>query len=161
MKNNYTIEGDKVIIDVKTKGKIIKVTMDLEDIHHLEGKTLGMVAKGYTGYRKDKKVHYIHRVIMNPDKGKVVDHINGNRQDNRKSNLRNVTHLENNRNHNNTYNKNEFGLPRNVTWCKERECYVVKLTANYKTYYCGSTKNLGEAIEMAKQAREKHWGGVC
>lgn len=157
MRNNYVIEGDKAIIDVKTKGKIIKVTMDLEDIHHLEGKTLGMVANGYTGYRHNKKAYYLHRVIMNTPSNKIVDHISGDRQDNRKANLRNVTHLENNRNMNNKRNSDNR-LPRNICWDKKGKCYVVKLTVNNKTIYCGRSKDLEEAKELAKQSREKHWG---
>ena len=40
----------------------------------------------------------LHRFIMEPPKGKVVDHINGDGRDNRKENLRICTHAENMRN---------------------------------------------------------------
>lgn len=41
-------------------------------------------------YQNGKKV-YLHRFIMKPKKGLVVDHINGDRLDCRRSNLRNCT----------------------------------------------------------------------
>lgn len=46
--------------------------------------------------RKGKKtVVFMHREIMRPPKGKIVDHISGNRCDNTRANLRNITMQEN------------------------------------------------------------------
>ena len=42
-----------------------------------------------------QKTVLMHRMIMQPPKGKVVDHINGNPMDNRRSNLRICTQGEN------------------------------------------------------------------
>lgn len=155
MKNNYRVEGNTAIVEVISKGEVYEVLMDKQDIHLLEGKTLGMIVKGYTGFRHNKKAHYLHRVIMTPEEGKIVDHISGNRYDNRRDNLRVVTYLENNRNINNTYSSD---LPRGLTFDKKRQCYVAKITVNDRTIYCGSSKDLSEATEIAKKAREKYWG---
>lgn len=44
------------------------------------------------------KIVMMHREIMNPEKGKVIDHINGNGLDNRKANMRECLSAENSRN---------------------------------------------------------------
>ncbi|PEM30198.1 HNH endonuclease [Bacillus wiedmannii] len=155
MRNSYRVEDNTVIVEVVSKGKIHEVLIDKDDAHLLEGKTLGMIAKGYTGFRHNKKAHYLHRVIMKPKEGMVVDHISGNRYDNRRCNLRVVTTLENNRNINNKLNHE---LPRNVSWSKQRECYIVRLSVNDKTVYCGSSKDLEKAKQIAKESRARLWG---
>jgi len=54
---------------------------------------------GYAMRIENGKKIFMHRQLMNPPKGKVVDHISGNRLDNTRANLHNVTPAENNRNH--------------------------------------------------------------
>ena len=50
---------------------------------------------GYAGRYEKGKLLYMHRQIMQPPKGLVVDHINGNGYDNTRINLRNVTRRQN------------------------------------------------------------------
>jgi len=49
----------------------------------------------YVRVGSGKNKRYIHRLIMNPPKGMVVDHLNGDQTDNRRSNLRICTRSEN------------------------------------------------------------------
>ena len=50
------------------------------------------------GSNKERKTISMHRLIMNTPPDLVVDHINHNGLDNRKENLRNVTHSQNQKN---------------------------------------------------------------
>lgn len=56
---------------------------------------------GYACWRHWKtrgKRLWMHRLIMNAPEDMIIDHINGNRSDNRKENLRLCTYSENSRN---------------------------------------------------------------
>ncbi len=57
-----------------------------------------------------KKCLQMHRAIMEPPPGMVVDHINGNRSDNRKKNLRICTRAQNMWNRN--ANRNKFKVEK-------------------------------------------------
>ena len=73
--------------------------VDDDDYEHLVKKKWRLSSKGYViGYHRidgKKTVVAIHRSIMNPPEDMVVDHINGNKLDNRKVNLRICTNQQN------------------------------------------------------------------
>lgn len=74
-----------------------------EEDRHLLDEYRWFINAGYvraTGKRVNGKqpTLRLHRLITNAPKGMVVDHINGNKLDNRKSNLRVVMQVENTRN---------------------------------------------------------------
>lgn len=53
---------------------------------------------GYAARREKRKTIYMHREIMQPPKGMIVDHIDGSRANNCRFNLRVCTHAQNRRN---------------------------------------------------------------
>lgn len=68
--------------------------VDYEDFEYLN-QFNWFLCGGYVGRNQNMKRVLMARELMNPLKGMVVDHINHNILDNRKSNLRVVTYAEN------------------------------------------------------------------
>jgi hypothetical protein len=93
-----------------------------------------------------KKVR-MHRLINNTPKGLITDHINGNRLDNRKTNLRTVDHKENAANGVGFTRKVYKDLPKYVTYDYATESYF----ATYKTRK--HFKNLDDAIKFTKEGK--------
>ena len=101
----------------------------------------------------------MHRVILGLAKGdgKEVDHINRNGLDNRRSNLRIVSHMVNCQNHSG-YSHNTSGYT-GVCWCKEIKKWRVYINANCKRINLGYFKNIKDATEARRQAEIKYWKG--
>ncbi len=74
-----------------------------------------------------------------------VDHINGNPEDNRWSNLRLATNAENLRNRGKQKN-NTSGF-KGVTWCKTKRRWIAQIKLMQKTKNLGSFKDAAEAHE--------------
>jgi hypothetical protein len=72
--------------------------VDAADYPQISRHRWRMVGWGYAGRHEKGKLIFMHREIMKPPEGKVVDHISGNRLDNTRANLHNCTPAENNRN---------------------------------------------------------------
>lgn len=90
----------------------------------------------------------MHREILNAPKGSDVDHTNGNRLDNRKSNIRVCTRSQNLANIKKS-NKTS-SLPRGVTRNsnkKSRKDFVVRIHKKRKLCFLGYYDNLIEAEE--------------
>jgi hypothetical protein len=88
------------------------------------------------------KYTYLHRLIVNAQKGDIVDHIDRNRQNNTRENLRIVTRATNN------YNrevKNKLG--RGIYFDKFGNRFRACISHENKTLKLGSFKTLIEAKE--------------
>ena len=91
----------------------------------------------------------MHRFINNTSKGFDTDHINRDKLDNRRSNLRTVTTIENQRN-TNTRKDNKSGY-KGVTWNKQRNKWHVSIRVDTKLIFLGLYSNLQEASLVRKQ----------
>lgn len=85
--------------------------------------------------KKKFKTEMIHRVIMNPTKDMMIDHINGDGLDNRKSNLRIVTHRQNLQNMTHANKSTKY---TGVHWVKRESHWAARITINGKRKYLGS-----------------------
>jgi hypothetical protein len=91
--------------------------------------------------RKGERSYFMHRVILPPPPGMVIDHINGNTLDNRKENLRICTTAQNCANrHLHRTNKTGF---RGVS--SQGRHYRATVRKNWKTVYRGVFKTPEEA----------------
>lgn len=85
-----SLQDRKILVDEEELIKILQVSSWWNIIKRKTD------CKVYT--YKDNKTIYLHRIIMNAQDHYVVDHINGNGLDNRKSNLRLCFQSENAKN---------------------------------------------------------------
>lgn len=98
--NEVRIEGDCAYLQLIRKDGTVRAEaiIDLADLERVQGLRwkYNESRKGEGGYVRssDGKV-YLHAYLMQPGEGLQVDHINLNRLDNRRSNLRVVTQAEN------------------------------------------------------------------
>lgn len=86
---------------------------------------------------------YLHRFIMNPGKGLHVDHINGDKLDCRRSNMRVCTQTENNRN--TSAQRNSTSKYRGVCWDNGRKMWLAQIKTGGKNKYLGHFENEKDA----------------
>lgn len=134
-------------------------------------RTGGHMAVGYraghiapNGYRRITLVgrrYMAHRLVWLFETGEWpeqwVDHISGDKDDNRVSNLRLATTAENNANSSILAKANKSGF-RGVCFRKDRNTYIAYIYVNGKIKLLGSFKDAVRAARAAADARKKQWG---
>jgi hypothetical protein len=110
-------------------------------------------AKRAVGPHGKQKQICMHNVIMNPPKGMFVDHMNGDRLDNTKENLRLCTNEENQRNR--KVPKNNTTGYKGVT--SFRGLWRVIIQRNFIGYY----KNKEEAVKVYNNEAKKRFGSFA
>ena len=103
------------------------------------------------------KIILLHRFLLDYDNKHRADHINHDGLDNRRNNLRIVDTYKNNMNRQCRNSNNNSGY-RNVFWNKWHQRWTVTLSNQYKRIYIGEYVELQDAVEAAKEAREKYYG---
>jgi len=102
----------------------------------------------YIGNRKNK-LKYIHRELCSGD---IIDHIDGNSLNNRKENLRAVSHSANL--HNTQLHKHNTSGTKGVQ--KFGNMWRAYITVSGKTHYLGVFAQKQEACAARKQAENKY-----
>lgn len=119
----------------------------------------GLYGPIVVGWNKSKRQNIaIHRAIMNPPKELCVDHINLNRLDNRRCNLRLATIAENNRNIW-RHRKNTTGY-KGVSFRKNsaRNPWEARISVDGKNVHIGNYPTKEQAALAYNEAAKKYYG---
>ena len=144
---NYDeLTGELSFVESKGKGK-------------RKDKRVGCIsANGYLTVWAENKLHQAHRLIwmhfygVEPING--IDHINGDKLDNRIKNLRDVDQKENTKNRRKSKN-NTSGFV-GVFLDKDSGKWRARLSVDYKVIYLGSFTDKSDAITARKNANIKY-----
>jgi len=136
-----------------TKGAVALV--DDEDVPlvsgilwHLHSSAGHKYAQGHIGSsRRDRKHLLMHRLIMKPEPGRQIDHVNGNGLDNRRCNLRLCNVVENGGNKRKTTNATTSRF-KGVSKCPKSGKWVAAIKFNRSRTYLGRH----ESEEVAARA---------
>ncbi len=151
--NKYEIKGD--VLEVRTSSGDVFIC-DAEDKEKVEKHSwCKNKSGGYLVANINGKIKRLSRFILDlEDRGLVVDHINGDVNDNRKSNLRTCTRKDNSRNC--KKQKSKTG----ITGVREKEngTYAARITVDRKELHLGTYKSIQDA-EKARIAAEIQYYG--
>lgn len=142
----------------KDGSEVARALIDLEDIYKVKNYKWRVDNNGYalTDINGTSKKLSLHRLIMNCPDDKVIDHINHNKLDNRKENLRICTQHQNTMNQGIRSN-NSSGVT-GVYFDKSRNKWVAQIKHNYRKIFLGRFNTKEEAIEARKQAEIEYFG---
>jgi len=156
-KNNFA----EIILYNKNQNISGKTKIDLEDVEKCrEHKWFLKYSKNNKPYiqRRTGRLQLSHFVLEKEiPRGYEIDHINGNTLDNRKKNLRIVTHKQNMRNQRKLPSNNTSGHI-GVTWNKINKNWVAQIKINKKNIRLGSFYNIDDAVKARRNAEEKYFG---
>lgn len=138
----YEIQRDKAVIfiDSPTHG-VKEAYVNVEHLAKIlrfskswcvlvSSKNLVYAQSAYRDENGTQKVMLMHHLIISPEEGMEIDHINRNGLDNRKKNLRCVTHAQNLQNQ--VKHKNNSSGYRNVYWSEGKRKWIAEIKINGK-----------------------------
>jgi hypothetical protein len=153
--NEYEIKEDWVeLIFRRNNGEIVRTKIDFESFErikkidirwysHYDPKMKSYYVVGYVrGQGRNGKKQKLHRLLMNVDEDKIVDHKNNDTLDNRLENLRVCTQVLN------QYNRRNA---KNYRKRKDRWNVYFAVNGKYKSFGCFDTEE--EAIKVAEEVR--------
>lgn len=147
-----------------TQGKVAIIN-DI-DYETVAGYSWSYTSHGYAATRQKvtNKHIYMHRLIVKPGKGLTVDHINGNKLDNRRENLRACPMMLNSWNKG-KHRDNKSGYkgvykahyPEKQGW-KLKKVYAARIMVNGKAIWLGRHETPEQARDVYNEACVKYFG---
>lgn len=137
------------------KAKTVKAVCKIDHDDALKVKDLKWCLNA-KGYIFKNKYGELHRFIIGALPGQVVDHANGDKLDNRKSNLRFCTGWQNSQNMKTP--KNSTSGFKGVNWQKGPDKWMARIYVVGKQTYLGLFESREEAARAYNEAAVKYFG---
>jgi len=153
--NTWDIEDGMIIALTKKNETFL---LSVEDQPLLSLYTWSKNNRGYFHAKIYGKIVLLHRKVMDmgEDDERIVDHINGDRSDNRRENLRIGTYAENMMNKGT--NKSSKSGHKGVTWDKRRKKWIVRIQHEGIQEHLGSFNDVNAAITVYKKRADELFG---
>jgi len=100
----------------------------------------------------------MHRKVIKVPDNLLVDHINHNKLDNRKANLRPATTAQNTRNQAKRQDRTFSSKYKGVTWRRDIKCWQAKICVNVKSKYLGFFDSEVRAAKVYDRAARRYHG---
>ncbi len=152
--NTYDLSGEYGIGYLNNNEEFY---FDLEDYNKIKNYYWQISTNGYIYNRTSEEYILLHRLILNLSIEELTgDHIDLNRKNNRKYNLRICSMQENSFNRG-LYKNNTSGVT-GVFWDGRIDKWTAQIKYNYKNIILGYYDDFNEAVEVRKQAEEEYFG---
>lgn len=129
--------------------------VDDDDFNFINQRRWRLTNNGYVTSGCGTKI-LMHRIIASTPPGMYTDHINGNKLDNRKVNLRVCTNQQNNWNKDKPAN-NKSGYT-GVYWSERKQRWFAKIKENGKIRYIGSFRDIQDAATAREREAKRVFG---
>jgi hypothetical protein len=149
------IETGRTRSDTKRKKSIIVDDEDFEYLNSFEWQ-VDKFNTVTTHLKDNKESRLIHRIIMKPPIGIEIDHIDGNRLNNQKSNLRFATSSQNKMNRG-ARKDNKSGY-KGVSWHKQRNKWTARIMVDGRYQHLGLFEDIADAIKKYNEYALKFFG---
>lgn len=144
---NYFDDHAEIIITDRKDKYLCKAIIDREDAERVSSYRWTSNGKYIRMFNKTSPI-YLHRFILKYDGDLDIDHINGDRLDNRKENLRIISHIEN------TWNREEKSY-RKITDRPLKKPYYVRIQRKGQIAFQKYVATEEEAQELASAKRRE------
>lgn len=142
-----------VVLYNRRKEPIKTALVSQEDID-LVKKYRWCLGSGYMCTSIDNKTKFFHTFIL-PD-ALMIDHINGNKSDNRRHNLRSCNKVQNAQHRVQLGNRNKSGVT-GVSWDKSKNKWRATIRVHDKNIHIGRSDNFDEAVKQRKKYEQLYF----
>ena len=117
----------------------------------------GYLARHLPRDGQKQRMSYLHREILSASDAEYVDHIDGNKLNNKRGNLRICTQSQNGANRKSLNRNNQSGV-RGVSWHRDAGKWRARIMVNRREIHLGLFENRDDAIQAWESAATKHFG---